>query len=148
MNTEIDNAILKLDQHRKLSLREANGECIRVHRGRVWVTRDRDIRDHVVNSGESFVIERTGTTVLTAMSDAGVSLMKRCASSAGMFGKKAIAQSEEVRSEVVLTNTAGGDYPRYREIDRSVDCAHQLRARYVADALRNGWVTLRSALAN
>ena len=147
MNTEIDNAILKLDQHRKLSLQGANGECIHVHWGRVWVTGEGDILDHVVSSGESFVIERTGTTVLTAMSDAAVSLMKRCASSAGMFGKTDIAQSEEVRSEVVLTNTAGGDFPKYREIDRSVNRGHQLRARYVADALRNGWVTLRSALA-
>ena len=72
MNNEIDNAILRLDQHRNLSLRQANGDCIHVHWGRVWVTHTGDLRDYVVSSGESLAIDRPGKTVLTAISDAGV----------------------------------------------------------------------------
>ena len=82
MNIELDDAILKLDQHRDLSIREADGDCIHVHWGRVWVTRGGDTRDHVINGGESLAIDGFGTTVLTAMNDAGISVMKRCASPA------------------------------------------------------------------
>ena len=79
MNVEIYDAILKLDQHSHLRLNDARGDCIYVHWGRVWITREGDIKDHIVNSGESFEIADFSGVVLTPMNDAGVSVMKRCA---------------------------------------------------------------------
>ena len=159
MNNEIDNAILRLDQHRNLSLRQANGDCIHVHWGRVWVTHTGDLRDYVVSSGESLAIDRPGKTVLTAISDAGVSLMKRCAQTAAtasvvmqqcgsaIAGGATGPENSAPSSTVARANTVMRDYPEYAEIDRHVDRAHQFRARYVADALGNAWKSLRCVFA-
>ncbi|KPK34656.1 MAG: hypothetical protein AMJ66_03240 [Betaproteobacteria bacterium SG8_40] len=159
MNNEIDNAILKLDQHRNLTLREAKGDCIHVHWGHLWVTRNGDLRDHVVSSGESLAIDRPGTIVLTALSEAGVSLMKRCAGNAAtasvvlqqcgsaVSGGATREQGGVPASPVARATTAMHDYPEYSEIDRHVNLAHQLRARYVIDALGNAWNALRGVFS-
>ncbi len=78
MNIEIDDAILRLGENRNLTLQNNSGACVHVHWGRVWITREGDSKDHIVGSGESLAIGRAGATVLTAMSDSGVSVMQRC----------------------------------------------------------------------
>lgn len=158
MNNEIDSTILRLEQHRNLTLREAKGDCIHVHWGRVWITRSGDPRDHVVSSGESLAIDGAGMTVLTAISDAGVSLMKRCAQTAAsaslvmqqcgsvLAGTLTGAAGSETTGAGAGTNAIERDVPAYAEIDRYVYRAHQLRARYVADLLANAWAGLRGVL--
>ncbi len=143
MNNEIDNAILRLDQHRNLALREANGDCLHVHWGRVWVTRNGDLKDHVVSSGESLAIDRPGTAVLTALSDAGVSLMKRCADAAAT----ASVVMQQCGSAVGRSKSITGDFPGYAEIDFHLDRARQLRARYVGDLLGKAWSALRGVFS-
>ncbi len=155
MNNEIEGTILRLEQHRNLTLREARGDCVHVHWGRVWITRGGDTRDHVVSGGESLAIDRPGMTVLTAISDAGVSLMKRCdraAETASLVmqqcagisnGAASAAADRVVPGADARVQTIGRAYPAYAEIDRHVDYAHQLRARYVADVLANAWAALR-----
>jgi hypothetical protein len=159
MNVEIDEAILRLDQHHNLTLRDANGGCIHVHWGNVWVTRNGDIKDYIVNSGESLAIDRPGTTVLTALRDAGVSLMTRCGRSEATpvtsmkevgdatGGAKSEALKQYAESDDARAHAVGRGIPDYREIDRHVEYAHQLRASYVGKALRNGWLALRGLVA-
>ena len=159
MNVEIDEAILRLDQHHNLTLRDANGGCIHVHWGHVWVTRNGDIKDHIVNSGESLAIDRPGATVLTALHDAGVSLMKRCTPSeatpvrlmkvfgGATGGAKSEALKQNAESDATRAHAVGRGVPDYREIDRHVEYAQQLRASAVGNALRNGWIALRGLVA-
>jgi hypothetical protein len=146
MNNEIDQSILKLDQHRNLTLRQANGGCIHVHWGRVWVTRNGDIEDHVVSGGESLAIDRPGATVLTAMSDAGVSLMKRCLQTAAAPGTVMQQGDSAVSGAISRADSSVRDAPQLSEIERRVDRAHRLRARYFGDALGKGLAALRGGL--
>ena len=147
MNIELDDAILKLDQHRNLSIREADGDCIHVHWGRVWVTRGGDTRDHVINGGESLAIDSPGTTVLTAMNDAGISVMRRCASYDTKSAHPVAVQGSRELHAAAWAPVFGRAYPEYRDIDRAVHHAHQHRAQAVAGGLRNVWAGLCGALA-
>ena len=146
MNIDLDNAILKLDQHRDLSIRDADGDCIHVHWGRVWVTRSGDTRDHVINGGESLAIDRPGTTVLTAMNDAGISLMKRCASANTKFAQPPAVQGSSEVAAPAWWPVFDRAYPEYRDVDRAIHRAHELRAQTIAAGLRNVWTALRGAL--
>ena len=147
MNIELDDAILKLDQHRDLSIREADGDCIHVHWGRVWVTRHGDTRDHVINGGESLAIDSPGTTVLTAMNDAGISVMKRCAPSNTKSAQPAAVQGSRKLDAAAWAPDFDRAYPEYRDIERAVHRAHQHRAMAVAGGLRNVRAALRGAFA-
>ncbi len=147
MNIEIDKEVRRLGQHHNLTLRGADGSCIHVHWGRVWVTRDGDFKDYIVNSGESLAIDRTGTTLVTAMKESGLSVMHRCNPATDEAGA---AGSENKRPLKADGNTAssllGIAYPDFAEIDRHVQQAKQLRANYFADALQRGWSVVRSAV--
>lgn len=48
-------------------LQDARGMRLRVETGAIWVTHDRDRDDMLVQTGESFLIERDGTTVVSAL---------------------------------------------------------------------------------
>jgi len=146
MNIEIDKEVLRLGQHHNLTLRGADGSCIHVHWGRVWVTRNGDLKDYIVGSGESLAIDRTGTTLVTAMTESGLSVMERC--------KPATGESDAAVPAIGIAVTARDDiasalpevvYPGVAEIDRHVRRAKELRARYFAEALQRGWNAVRSA---
>ena len=53
------------------TLRVDDGKDMLVYvwHGAVWLTQERDRRDHLLKSGESFRIERTGTTLLSPLGD-------------------------------------------------------------------------------
>ena len=137
MNTDIDKEVLTLGSNRNLSLHGADGSCLHVHWGRVWVTRNGDTKDYIVDAGQSLAIDRIGTTLVSAMSDAGLSILQRCA------GEKQRVPADMTPFE---GRAAGGDqttaglfdviYPSADEIDRHVARAKQLRGRYFAQALR------------
>jgi hypothetical protein len=48
-------------------IENGRGTLLRVETGSVWVTQDRSTKDTVLQAGESFSIERDGTTVLSAL---------------------------------------------------------------------------------
>jgi len=48
------------------------GRGIAVFEGRVWVTQDNDLRDFVLEAGESLAFDRRGRVVVQALSDASV----------------------------------------------------------------------------
>jgi len=144
MNTEIHNEVLRLTRNHNLSLRGADGSCLHVHWGKVWVTRNGDIKDYIVEAGESVAIDRIGTTLVSAMSDAGLSVLERCgsvvqrlASSAGLIAGRADDEGVNKTRSLDLV------YPSIDEIDRHVAVARQLRAHYFAQALRRAWNAIR-----
>jgi hypothetical protein len=49
-----------------------HGRGIAVFEGRVWVTQDNDLRDFVLDAGESLAFDRRGRVVVQALSDASV----------------------------------------------------------------------------
>lgn len=55
-------------------LRGERGRGIAVFRGTVWVTQDGDLRDIVLDAGESFDFDRPGRVVVQALGDASILL--------------------------------------------------------------------------
>ncbi len=49
-----------------VELDDARGTHLRVERGTLWVTMERDLRDIVLQPGEHFVIGRNGVTLIQA----------------------------------------------------------------------------------
>jgi len=155
MNVEIYEAILKLDQHSTLKLNEARGACVFVHWGSVWITQQGDIRDHIVQSGESFPIAGSSKAIVTSLSDAGVSVMARCDEACdehkagNAVREHTIAEAVTDGNEHPVQDAITGAtvlrriYPGFQQVDRHVDYAHRLRARAFANALHRGWDALR-----
>ena len=56
------------------ALRVDDGKDMLVYvwHGAVWLTQERDPRDHLLKSGESFRIERAGTTLLSPLGNGAV----------------------------------------------------------------------------
>ena len=55
----------------------ARGTTLRVTRGRVWLTQERDLRDIVLEAGDVFTVERGGRTIIEAQNDTTVCVMAR-----------------------------------------------------------------------
>ena len=53
-----------------LHLHHALGQRIEALDGRLWITMDGDLRDIVIDAGESFTVDRSTKVLLSAMSDA------------------------------------------------------------------------------
>ena len=66
--------ITSLPRHVSLGLQRRAGDRIECVSGAVWVTQDGDLRDIVLNAGESFRLDRNGRALVSALADAGVIL--------------------------------------------------------------------------
>ena len=66
----------ELDMARGTYLRfdDEPGTSIHVWSGALWITQEGDARDHYLTAGQSFTIDRTGTTLATAMHRACISV--------------------------------------------------------------------------
>lgn len=148
MNTDIDKEVLRLGRDHNVRLHGADGSCLHVHWGRVWVTRNGDIKDYIVNAGQSLAIDRVGTTLVSAMSDAGLSILQRCAGETqrvptdmGSIGERTEDSGQQATGSFDII------YPSIEEIDRRVVAAKLLRSRYFAQALRRVWNAVRGIFA-
>jgi hypothetical protein len=169
MNIDIDDAILRLNPESNFQLRDARGACVHVHWGDLWITQEGDIKDHVVKTGESFAVSNSGITFLTAMSEAGVSIMEKCreseVASAAETGTVALPATQhgadltDVRYDEAGNGSSLGELqqtsllPDIDELDRNIARAESLRAqflaavaRYLADAVSNGLNSMRHSL--
>ena len=63
---------IQLARHESAKLPDVRGTTLRVTRGRVWVTQEHDIRDVVLNAGETWTVERDGLTIVEAQEHANV----------------------------------------------------------------------------
>lgn len=63
-----------LKEREAVSIAGWRGTTIRVTRGRVWLTRDRDIRDYVLSAGDALELETSGSVVLFGLTEASFQL--------------------------------------------------------------------------
>jgi len=59
-----------LGKREVFSLAGRRGLTVRVTQGRVWLTRDGDIRDYVLSAGEAMELETSGSVVLFGLTEA------------------------------------------------------------------------------
>lgn len=74
LNPAGETLSLRASQH--MHLRGACGWTVRTLAGSVWITQDGDIRDVVLEAGESIVLDRNGLALLSPMNEARISLMR------------------------------------------------------------------------
>jgi len=64
------NIVQEVSRNESRSIAGRRGTTVRVARGRVWLTRDGDIRDYVLNAGESLELAAGGRLVLFGLTEA------------------------------------------------------------------------------
>lgn len=69
-----DEAIY-LKKHQHLRVQDACGWTVHAMGGTLWITQDGDVRDIVIEAGESFVIDRMHTAVLSPLNEARLVLV-------------------------------------------------------------------------
>lgn len=55
-----------------LRLDDAQGSLIYVWHGTVWLTQERDSRDHLLRTGDSFQLDRAGMALISSVGDGAV----------------------------------------------------------------------------
>ena len=68
---------LDLGRYGALPLAHARGARVRSLRGTLWITQEDDREDHIVNAGESFTVDRDGTTLVSAAHGTGTVVITR-----------------------------------------------------------------------
>ena len=61
--------IIELDAREAVTLNDVRGSILRVTRGTLWLTQENDSHDVILRSGDNWVVERQGATVLEAQED-------------------------------------------------------------------------------
>lgn len=64
---------MQLGKRQHVTLHAAAGWTVQTLSGTVWITQDWDPRDIVLEAGQSFVIDRPGSTLISALNQATVS---------------------------------------------------------------------------
>jgi len=77
------NARLALAARRGLRLQDARGAKLRAVQGTLWVTIDNDLRDIVLDPGESFVVDSNSPLVVMPLGDCATVDVKSAAPSSG-----------------------------------------------------------------
>jgi len=62
--------VYKVHRNESRSLAGRRGMTLRVARGRVWLTRDGDINDYILNAGDSLELAAGGRVVLFGLTEA------------------------------------------------------------------------------
>ena len=63
---------VELHKRDSLALPDIAGTTLRVTRGVVWITQEDDTRDVVLRSGDTWMVERSGLTIIEAQNDATI----------------------------------------------------------------------------
>lgn len=53
---------------------DSRGLIILCRSGSCWITQERDPKDHFLEEGENFMVDRAGLVMLVALADAGITL--------------------------------------------------------------------------
>jgi hypothetical protein len=62
--------VVSLHRHEAITLPDVRGATLQVTRGDVWVTEEHKARDIVLRSGDAWLVESDGRTVVEAQNDA------------------------------------------------------------------------------
>jgi len=81
---------IELDGGQTLRLKDALGASVTVVAGEVWMTQAGDLKDVVLAAGERHVVERGGLSVLQALTDARVTIVRAGAAGASASSRPAI----------------------------------------------------------
>jgi hypothetical protein len=82
MEAAMSNRLMALADGDVVALDDARGTTLRVGRGALWVTQDRDARDLLLTPGDAWTVERDGLTLVEARSDASLLLVGNVAGDA------------------------------------------------------------------
>ena len=74
-----------LGQNQTRSLVDAKGSKISCRTGELWITQDHDIRDIVLEPGESFTLDSEGAVLVSAMAPSSVELVLPVVSRLGLM---------------------------------------------------------------
>ena len=74
MNIRLDHTAVKLVERDTISVVDGKGARVAVVDGSVWITQEHDPRDVMLRPGQSFTLDRNGTTIIEALADAEVAL--------------------------------------------------------------------------
>lgn len=78
--------VVDLQSGELAELRDVRGATLRVTRGTLWVTQDRDVRDVVLRAGDVWTVERDGLTLAEAQGDATFCVLGGTARAVGRRG--------------------------------------------------------------
>ena len=81
--------VVELKSGELAELRDVRGATLRVTRGTLWVTQDRDVRDVVLRAGDVWTVEREGLTLAEAQGDATFCVVGGAARRVGRAGAAA-----------------------------------------------------------
>jgi len=70
MNCFRNGSAVELPRNQVATVRDAKGALVRMTRGIVWITQESDSHDTVLRTGDNWVLERDGLTVIQAQVDA------------------------------------------------------------------------------
>ena len=74
MDIRLEHTGVKLAQNDTINIIDGKGARIRARAGSVWITQEHDVRDVILRPGQSFTLDRNGTAVIEALSDAEIAL--------------------------------------------------------------------------
>lgn len=74
MNLELNRKDLCLKRRQVVKVRDGIGHSIVCDSGSVWVTQEGDPRDIVLNAGEAFTLDRSGTALVLAFEPGAISV--------------------------------------------------------------------------
>jgi hypothetical protein len=74
MDIRLDHTAVKLTERNTISVVDGKGARVAVIDGRVWITQEDDSRDILLRPGQTFTLDRDGTTIIEALADAEVAL--------------------------------------------------------------------------
>src|SRR5688500_4914489 len=110
-NTSAANRASRIDVRsgRAASVNVRAGAAVRVVSGTVWLTQEGDVRDHCVPAGMTFVADRAGRVVLTAIDGESAVVVHP----AGMAGRRGVAGTVRIDSLETFEREARRAQARY-----------------------------------
>ncbi|HEV2219567.1 MAG TPA: DUF2917 domain-containing protein [Casimicrobiaceae bacterium] len=69
--------LVRLGAREAITLADIRGATLRVTRGALWVTQQRDRQDIVLRVGDRWAVERDGDTVIEALGDTSFRMVAR-----------------------------------------------------------------------
>lgn len=76
LELETGHEPIYLKKHQHLRINEACGWTVHAVAGTLWITQDGDMRDIVLEAGDSFILDRDRTALLSPLNEAQVSLRR------------------------------------------------------------------------
>lgn len=76
MDVQLHRAGIELGVRKYLTLQHARGTRVLCLAGELWITQDRDTRDHFVKPGQAFEVEVAGTVLVQASRDSRLLLLE------------------------------------------------------------------------